>query len=359
MPEPVPCPGCGTEIAANLLACPSCHRLVHRERLEELAATAAAAERSGDLRTALGSWRDALDLLPPGSRQADVIGRTIAELSARVDAGEGRTMPAPSPDARTPRSPTRDGTSAWKKGAAGLGALGLFLWKFKAIAAFLLTKGKLLLLGLTKSTTVFSMLLSLGVYWTAWGWAFALGLVLSIYVHEMGHVAALRAFGIRATAPAFIPGLGAVVRLEQYPATPVEEARVGLAGPVWGLGAAVVCYVVHLATGSEIWAAIAQVGAWINLFNLLPVPPLDGGRGFRALTRRHRWIAVGAITTAWFVSEESLLVLLLLAGLFQAIARPGKAGPADRVALIQYVGLVLVLSLLCMIPVDPGAHLAE
>jgi len=69
-----------------------------------------------------------------------------------------------------------------------------------------LGKGKLLLLGLTKSTTLFTMLLSMGVYWTAWGWRFALGLVLSIYVHEMGHVAALQRYGIKATAPMFIPG---------------------------------------------------------------------------------------------------------------------------------------------------------
>src|SRR3989454_12639768 len=81
------------------------------------------------------------------------------------------------------------------------------------------------------------MLLSAGVYWAAWGWKFALGVVLSIYVHEMGHVQALQRYGIKATAPMFIPGVGAVVRLKQYPASPREDARVGLAGPLGGLGA--------------------------------------------------------------------------------------------------------------------------
>src|SRR5439155_143942 len=83
------------------------------------------------------------------------------------------------------------------------------------------------LLGLTKASTLFTMLLSAGVYWAAWGWKFALGVVLSIYVHEMGHVQALQRYGIKATAPMFIPGVGAVVRLKQYPASP-RDARVGL-----------------------------------------------------------------------------------------------------------------------------------
>src|SRR5262249_16684796 len=194
--------------------------------------------------------------------------------------------------------------SRWVAGPAALGAAGLFLWKLKFVLVFLLTKAKLLVFGLTKVTTLFSMLLSLGVYWTQWGWQFALGLVISIYIHEMGHVAALQRFGIPATAPMFIPGLGAFVRLRQYPATPQEDARVGLAGPLWGLGAALAAYVVFLATGWSSWAAIARVGAWINLFNLLPVWQLDGSRGFRALSRGQRWLAVLALALLWYVTCE-------------------------------------------------------
>ena len=81
--------------------------------------------------------------------------------------------------------------------ATGVGAVGLMFWKVKA-----------LFLGLTKGTTLLSMLLSLGVYWAMWGWKFALGLVLSIYVHEMGHVITLRRYGFKASAPMFIPGFG-------------------------------------------------------------------------------------------------------------------------------------------------------
>jgi len=111
----------------------------------------------------------------------------------------------------------------------------------------------------------------------------------------MGHVAMLRRYGIRASAPMFIPGLGALVRLEQYPHTPAEDARVGLAGPMWGLGAAAIAWGVYTLTGWPAWGAIARVGAWINLFNLIPVWQLDGSRAFVALCRSERWVAVGAL----------------------------------------------------------------
>jgi hypothetical protein len=95
---------------------------------------------------------------------------------------------------------------------------------------FLLGKAKFLLLGMTKLPTLLSAVAAFGVYWTVWGWKFALGLVASMYVHDMGHVFALRRYGIRATAPMFVPGLGAFVCMEQYPKSQREDARVGLAG---------------------------------------------------------------------------------------------------------------------------------
>ena len=268
------CPGCGTELAASFLTCPSCHRLVHADTLKRLAEEAERATAGGDLRAARDAWRQAFELLPRGSRQADVISGKIAEISGRLE--------AEAPGRRSENLPS------WAKRAGPLGAVGLVLWKLKFLVLAALGKGKLLLLGLTKSTTLLTMLLSMGVYWTAWGWRFALGLVLSIYVHEMGHVAALQRYGIKATAPMFIPGFGAMVRLNQYPANPAEDARVGLAGPLWGLAAAVVAYGVFLATASPFWAAIARAGAWINLFNLLPIWQLDGGRGFSALSSGHQ-----------------------------------------------------------------------
>jgi Zn-dependent protease len=330
------CPQCATQIGAGLLVCPRCHWLVHGERLKELAASAEAAEAAGDFGAAAATWQEALHFLPAGTRQADVIGARIQQLGDRM--------------LQSPGSAKQRKTSGMKGkvgGVAGLAAL--FVWKFKFVLVFLLTKAKLLLLGLTKTSTLLSMLLAFGVYWSVWGWWFAAGLIVSLYIHEMGHVASLRHYGIPATAPMFIPGLGAFVRMKQYPPTPALDARVGLAGPIWGLGAALAAYGLYLASDNPMWAAIAQVGAWINLFNLLPVWTLDGGRAFHALSRAERGLAAAAIGITWYATSESLLVLLLIMALVQVFTARGEQ--SDRPVLYQYAGLVAVLALLTRIPV--------
>ena len=339
--DSIRCGQCGTEMAAGSLSCPGCGRLIYAEELKTLAAEAEQAERKGDISGALAAWRRALELLPAGTRHQQRIAARIDELGRRAPAGL-------SPPGSAPRPP---GGKASAGGlAGGAGALALLVWKFKFIAVFLLTKAKFLLLGLTKASTFLSMFLSLGVYWTAFGWKFALGLVLSIYVHEMGHVAALGRFGFRATAPMFIPGVGAVVRLQQHPVNPVENSRIGLAGPIWGLGAALATLLAYELTDWPVLLAIARLGAWINLFNLIPIWQLDGGRGFSSLSRPQRWLAVATIAAAWLLTAEGMLILLLVGGCFQAM-HPGAPEKPDRVGLIQYVVLVAVLSALCLLNV--------
>ncbi len=339
---------CGSNLPPELLSCPACHRLVHAEKLRQLVAEADSAEREGDVRTALAQLRSALDLLPQGSRQHAVILRRVQTLSDRIDSGA--VPPSQSVKPSIDRHGASSPRSALLKGGSAAGVLGLLLWKFKFVLVFVATKAKILLLGLSKSTTLFSMLMSLGLYWTIWGWHFAAGLVLSIYVHEMGHVAALRHFGIRATAPMFIPGLGAVVRLNQYPQTAREDARVGLAGPVWGLGASVAALLAFWATGAPLLAAVGAVGAWINLFNLVPFWQLDGGRGFRSLSRPQRWIAVAVIAATWGVSQEGLLVLLLIAAVFQCFSKNAPESGDPR-GLLTYTALVGSLALLSTVAV--------
>jgi Zn-dependent protease len=329
---------------STLQCCPGCGRLVRAEELKALAAEAELAEEKHDFPGALAAWRRALELLPAGTRQQQLIAARIHELSRKAPT----SLSTPHPSLASPNGKKRAG------GLAGVGALGLLIWKFKFLAIFLLTKAKFLLLGLTKASTFLSMFLSLGVYWTAFGWKFALGLVASIYVHEMGHVAALRRFGFRTTAPMFIPGLGAVIRLRQHPVNPVENARIGLAGPLWGLGAALAALGVYLVSEWPSWLAIAHVGAWINLFNLIPIWQLDGGRGFSSLSRPQRWLAVAAIAATWFFTGETLLLVLLIAGCFQAVQVTAPPKP-DRLGLIQYVALVAALSGLCLLaPPVPG-----
>jgi Zn-dependent protease len=321
-------------VAPTLLRCPGCRRLVHREALEHLAQTAQQATDGGDSIAALTAWREALTLLPPDAQQHQAIQSKIEALSRDAGAAD---KPRP---------------SDWRSGAlkgGGVGTLGLLAWKFKFVVAYVLTKGKFLLLGLTKAGTFLTMLASLGVYWAAWGWKFGLGLVVSIYIHEMGHVFALHQLGIKADAPMFVPGIGAFVRLKQAPASPREDARVGLAGPWWGMGAAVAAYAVALATQWPSWAAMAKFGAWINLFNLLPVWQLDGGRAFHSLTRSHRWLIAAALGVCWWATGEGLLVLLLIGAVIQAVRHDDVE--EDTGILFQYLALAGILAWLTRIHV--------
>src|SRR5438105_6991765 len=130
------CPACGSEVAPNLLSCPSCQRLVHSDRLKGLAEMAEAAERTGELSAALASWREALTLLPPETRQHAAIADRIARLGRQVEAGA-------SPIALAPRSPAGPGhspaASRWSGGVASgiIGTLVLMIWKFKFLAVLL------------------------------------------------------------------------------------------------------------------------------------------------------------------------------------------------------------------------------
>jgi Zn-dependent protease len=331
----VPCPECGTQVAAGLLSCPGCHRLVHTARLTELSSLAEAAAHRGERATAIAVWQEALALLPPGSRQHQAVTGRVATLAREQTSAEDRGTAA------------AVHRTAWKW-ATGFGAAGLLAWKLKFALVFLVTKGKLLVLGLTKGSTVLSMFASFGLYWTQWGMLFALGLVLSIYVHEMGHVAALRRFGIPASAPMFIPGLGAVVRMHHAPASAHEDARVGLAGPMWGLGAALAAYGWSAVSGNAMWAAIGHAGAWLNLFNLLPFWQLDGSRGFAALTRPQRVVATISILVAWLLTREGLLILLLIVAALRVATERGADHP-DRGALTMYAFLTIALAFLSVI----------
>lgn len=303
------CMQCGASLPEHALSCPACHALAHAGQLEALSAQARSAAAAGDLAAARHAWEQALVLLPPDTTQYAAVRRKIADLTPKLN--------APHPMGK-------------RLGAAGV--IAATIWKLKT-----------LLLGLTKLSTLASMLLSMGLYWTLYGWKFAAGFVLSIYVHEMGHVAALARYGIPATPPMFIPGFGAIVRLKAYPANPIEDARVGLAGPIWGLGAAIAALGMYLITRSGLWAALAQTGAWINLFNLIPVWQLDGGRGFHALTRLHRAIVLGAAVALWLVTSESMLLLIALGAAYRLFTKDSPER-SDATTLGQFVGLMAALS---------------
>jgi Zn-dependent protease len=315
----VRCPDCAAEAPPPLTACPACKRLLHGDEIARLLDAGRAADLDGDPSRALEAWRRALELLPPGSTQH---AEALTEVRRLSDAVESR--------------PAR------KRGVLAAVA---------AAVLFILSKGKFLLAGLTKAPTLFSMALTAGVYIQLWGWKFALGLVVSLYIHEMGHLWMMRRYGIRASAPMFIPGLGAFVRMHQYPATVREDARVGLAGPVWGLAAALAAAGLWKLGLSPFWGAVAKFGAWINLFNLLPVWQFDGGRGFRSLPRWQRGIAAAVLVAAGVATGDGLLYLLALAAAARTFWGEAPRERDDGV-LIHYVLLVACLSLLAAVEVD-------
>ena len=184
---------------------------------------------------------------------------------------------------------------------------------------FLASKAKGLLLAVTKIkavTTLGTMFISIAAYAIAFGWPFAVGFVLLIFVHEMGHVIQLRREGVEASAPIFIPFLGAVIAAKSLGEDAVAEARVGLAGPILGTIGTLIPLVVWLATGSDLWQALAYVGFFINLINLLPVLPLDGGRAMAVLGPKV-WIAgivVAVAASVVFLGPIMLVIVLVLGG---------------------------------------------
>ena len=154
----------------------------------------------------------------------------------------------------------------------------------------------------------------------------------------------LRGLGIEAGAPMFIPGVGAFVMLKQHVSDPLTDAKIGLAGPVWGLGAALAAFGIYVVTRAPIWLAIAQLTGFLNLFNLTPVWQLDGSRGFHVLARWERWALVAAIALALMLTEQRFLFIVGGVAVWRSLQK--EVGPGDTRVLATFVVLVLALSLL-------------
>jgi Zn-dependent protease len=241
---------------------------------------------------------------------------------------------------------------AWRRALAVLAALGLLALKFGAKL-----KGLLLLLPKLKLfTTSASMLVSIGAYALIWGWRFAVGFVLLLLVHELGHVIQLRREGVPASAPMFIPFLGALVAMKELPKNAAAEARVGLAGPVLGSLGALVPLALYGLTGEELFQALAFVGFFLNLFNLLPVLPLDGGRAMAALSPWMWFVGYGLLVGATIVFPNPIMLLILLFGGLETWRRWKQRNspearefhrvrPSTRVAIAAvYLGLAAALA---------------
>ena len=245
--------------------------------------------------------------------------------------------------------PPEQPRTGWRRVLWPLIGLGALLVKFKGVF-LLLPKLKIL-------TTSGSMLVSVAAYSLLWPWTFAAGFVLLILVHEMGHVIQLRREGIKASAPMFIPFLGAAVAMKELPRDALAEARVGLAGPVLGSLGAAALVPVWLATGDDFWAALAFTGLFLNLINLMPVLPLDGGRAMAAMAPWMWFVGFGAMVALAFWKPNPILLLIVLIGGLETwrrwrARRSGQAAdaayyrvaPRHRLAVgLVYVGLIIAL----------------
>jgi Zn-dependent protease len=180
------------------------------------------------------------------------------------------------------------------------------LWR-RITAPIVLLLGLIAKLGsLAKFGAVF---VAFGGYALIWGWQFALGVVLLIFFHEMGHWLEAEREGLHPSWPVFIPFLGAYVKYTR--GNPWQTARVAIAGPILGGVAALACYAVGRSQGSHLFIALAYFGFVINLFNLLPVGILDGG----AVWRSTKWLWLGGgrekaiVSGALFAGTAALLLL--------------------------------------------------
>jgi Zn-dependent protease len=220
---------------------------------------------------------------------------------------------------------------------------------------FLVIKYGAIIFKLKVFTTAASMLVSIGAYAWIWGLPFAIGFVLLIFVHELGHVIELRRQGVPASAPLFIPFLGAVIGMKQLPDDAWKEAKVALAGPILGSVGAAAFWVAAEANGSELLMALAFVGFFLNLFNLIPIVPLDGGRAVGALHPAIWLLGLLLMVGLAVVSPNPILIIIVILGALELWRRWRKReANADyyRLAVWQratvgvvYLGLIVILAL--------------
>jgi Zn-dependent protease len=231
---------------------------------------------------------------------------------------------------------------------APVAGVGLLIWKVLGPVLIAVKNVKFF-------ATSATFLVSLAAYSSIWGWRFALGFMVLLFVHELGHVIQLRREGVRATAPLFVPFLGAFVGMKELPKNAWVEAKVGLAGPVLGTIGALACLAVAVGTDSNLLRAVAYTGFFLNLLNLIPVLPLDGGRAAAAFHPGFWFVGVFAIALLFFWHHNPLVLLIAALGGYELFHRWGHrhdpqaqayhatTWPQRMAVGLIYLGLVGVL----------------
>jgi Zn-dependent protease len=271
---------------------------------------------------------------------ADLYPNKGEPLKGGADYGYGTDHPV---QADIPAQPQRPASRQGGLATGALAVLGLLL-KFKGLTVTLISTGVTALL-----------------YAQIFGWAFGVGIVLLILVHESGHVLVARTMGLPVTLPVMIPFLGAFVSMKRQPTSVAQESVMAIGGPIVGSVAAGLCYLGYLAmpetSTGHLLQALAYFGFLINLFNLVPVTPLDGGRVLSLLSK---WFNVAGLAIAagllLFGNFHSpVLFLVLIFGAFSTFQRfrsttinPAYYAVDARTKVIigsLYLGLLLALGL--------------
>ncbi|MDH3997417.1 MAG: site-2 protease family protein, partial [Desulfuromonadales bacterium] len=214
--------------------------------------------------------------------------------------------------------------------------------------------------------TFITMLISIWAYAMFWGWPFAVGFVALLFIHEMGHVLALRMMGVKATPPMFIPFMGAFIGMKQMPKDAYAEALMAYGGPLLGTLGAIGCAGAGMVTGNPFWYALATTGFLLNLFNLLPISPLDGGRIIGVISPKLWIIGLLGAVGLFYLTWSPIIALIIIMGSFQIYntskrsaaekARYYAVTPGKRVGMgLAFLALLAVTSfgmLAMQIPLD-------
>ncbi len=241
-----------------------------------------------------------------------------------------------------------------KRAAGALAGVAALAAKFGAY----LKGGLLLLPKLKLLSTAGTALVSIAAYSLLWGWPFAAGFVVLLFVHEMGHVIQLRREGIKASTPMFIPFLGAAIFSRSLGDNALAEARVGLAGPVLGTLGAVAVAVAGALTGSDLLLALAYIAFFLNLINLIPVVPFDGGRAMAAVAPSMWFLGIGGLVAMILLLGNPFLIIFILLALREMPRRWRqlrsrtieqaayyRVPRRHRIAIgLVYIGLIVVLA---------------
>ena len=318
------CKRCGHDLAPGALACDSCRALVYADQIDRIAEEAQALEHQGQYLQARDRWFSLLPLLPHDSPQRAWIQKHARELEIQASRSY-QQQPGQ--------------TSKWAKRLAPLGPIGVLLAKSKGLLAILFKLKFLLSFGAY-----------IALYWALYGPLFGIGFATMILIHEMGHFVEVKRRGLPAEMPVFLPGLGAYVRWQAIGVSLETRAAVSLAGPLAGWLAAAACLLLWIQTHNGVWAVLAQLGAALNILNLIPIWVLDGSQAILAMSKVERAVLVaGSLMLSFMLRQEIFLFVAAGAAwrLFtkDAPEKPSFGTTAYFLIVLTLLGLVRLLVL--------------